>query len=51
MNTNTEIYCKTEIYDRLGRNISEQEKRQRKEPWVKVKHIKNKIYIKKIKCL
>lgn len=32
-------------YDNLGRNISEQERRQNKVPWVKVRRIYGKLYI------
>lgn len=33
----------TDEYDRLGRNISQQQKRQNKEPWIKVKSAKKNI--------
>jgi hypothetical protein len=32
-------------YDSLGRNIAEQERRQNKIPWVKVKYISGRLYI------
>lgn len=32
-------------YDILGRNITEQERRQNKIPWVKVKYISGRLYI------
>ena len=32
-------------YDILGRNITEQERRQNKIPWVKVKYISGRLYV------
>tara|TARA_B100000575_G_C22690761_1_gene418905 strand:- start:14 stop:298 length:285 start_codon:yes stop_codon:yes gene_type:complete len=32
-------------YDSLGRNITEQERRQNKVPWVKVKYVSGKLFI------
>lgn len=32
-------------YDSLGRNITEQERRQNKIPWVKVKYVSGRLYI------
>jgi len=32
-------------YDSLGRNVTEQERRQSKVPWVKVKYISGKLFI------
>lgn len=32
-------------YDYLGRNITEQERRQNKIPWIKVKYISGRLYI------
>lgn len=32
-------------YDYLGRNITEQERRQNKIPWVKVKYVSGRLYI------
>lgn len=32
-------------YDNLGRNITEQERRQNKVPWVKVKYVSGRLYI------
>lgn len=32
-------------YDSLGRNITEQERRQNKVPWVKVKYVAGRLYI------
>lgn len=32
-------------YDSLGRNITEQERRQNKIPWVKVKYVYGRLYI------
>jgi len=36
-------------YDELGRNITEQERRQNKVPWVKVRYIEGKLFINKDK--
>lgn len=36
-------------YDELGRNITEQERRQNKVPWVKVRYIQGKLFINKDK--
>jgi len=35
----------TDEYDNLGRNITEQERRQNKVPWVKVKYCNGKLFI------
>tara|TARA_Y100001963_G_C6777437_1_gene448046 strand:+ start:797 stop:1081 length:285 start_codon:yes stop_codon:yes gene_type:complete len=32
-------------YDEYGRNITEQERRQNKVPWIKVKYIRGRLYI------
>ncbi len=32
-------------YDRYGRNITEQERRQNRVPWVKVKYVRGKLFI------
>lgn len=32
-------------YDSLGRNVTEQERRQNKVPWIKVKYISGRLYI------
>lgn len=32
-------------YDYLGRNITEQERRQNKVPWVKIRYVSGKLYI------
>ena len=34
-----------DIFDEYGRNITEQEKRQAKVPWVRVKYSKGRLYI------
>ncbi len=39
------IRKKENVYDSLGRNLSEQEKRQNAVPWVKVKYICGRLFI------
>ena len=36
---------KENVYDSLGRNLSEQEKRQNAVPWVKVKYVRGRLFI------
>jgi hypothetical protein len=35
----------TDEYDELGRNITEQEKRQNEVPWVRVKYVEGRLFI------
>jgi len=39
------IRKKENVYDSLGRNLSEQEKRQNAVPWIKVKYINGRLFI------
>jgi hypothetical protein len=38
-------YLDFDEYDMYGRNISEQQNRQEKVPWIKVRYVKGKLYI------
>jgi hypothetical protein len=39
------IRKKENVYDSLGRNLSEQEKRQNAVPWIKVKYHRGRLFI------